>query len=535
DGVFDVTAFLDTEQEPYPIVPNTESDLSDVADTAEGVLERINDLPIEELMQGAIDLMASIETLATDGDLRDAPEELLGMLTDVRTLIASDGIQSAPDSVQTTLAGVEDVVGQLSAILTQAREADLIGGVSTTISSANETVTTINTSAAALPAVIAQIEALATKANALELEALVAQTNDTLARIDALVASDSVAALPENLNAALNEVRTIVATAGAEGGSIAALNAALAAAEDAAAAVGASVAEVPALTEQANALLAQLQAATANLPAITANVEGFVTSLNQAEVDALIAQADATLARLDALLASDGAKALPATTNAAMEQIRTLVAELRSGGAIENLNAALVSASAAAQSVATSVESLPALSEQANALLVQLQTAAEDLPKITAQVETLLATANAVEIDSLVAQAEATLTNINALVASESTRALPGNLNDALNELETVLTEIRAGGAVANVNGMLASASAAAAAVEAAAADLPALSREASQLVNTINSVAAVYSERGRFTADTAATLRDIQEAADAVSALARAIQRNPSSILTGR
>ena len=98
--------------------------VSDVAATAEGVMERINELPIEELMQGAVDLMASIEALATDGDLRAAPQELRTILSDVSSVIAADGIQSAPDSLRNSLDGIQQVVAEIATIVGAATEAD---------------------------------------------------------------------------------------------------------------------------------------------------------------------------------------------------------------------------------------------------------------------------------------------------------------------------------------------------------------------------------------------------------------------------
>ncbi len=413
-------AFLDIAREPFPIIPTTASDVSDVADTAEGVLARINELPIEELLQGAIDLMASIETLATDGDLRAAPEELRAILGDVRTLIASDGVQGAPESVQSTLEGIEAVVADIATIVTDATEADLVGSISTTLDTTNAAVAGLGEATSALPQVIAEIEALTAKANALDLDALLAQTTATLDSIDTLVASEDIAALPGSVNAALDEVRT-------------------------------------------------------------------------------------------------------------------LVSDVREGGAVENLNAALAATSNAARSVATSVQDLPTLAENANDLVSQLQEATANLPAITAQIEELVATANDAEIAALVTQASDTLKSIETLLGNEGTQQLPAAIATSLGEIDALITEIREGGAVANVNAALASASEAAQAIEDAAVGLPALSQQTSRLIATINEVAAVYGERGRFTADTAATLRDIQAAADAVSSLARAIQRNPSSILTGR
>ncbi len=413
-------AALDVARDPFPIIPTTDSEISDVAATAEGVLSRINDLPIEELMQGAIDLMASIETLATDGDLRAAPEELLAILADVRAIIGSEGVQNTPEALQSTLAGIEQVVADIAVIVDDAAQADLVGAIRTTLETTDTFVAGLDETTSALPQVIAEIEALAAKTNALELEALLEQTTATLTSIDALVASDDVAALPGSVNEALDEVRT-------------------------------------------------------------------------------------------------------------------LVADVRTGGAVENLNAALAATSNAARSVETSVQDLPELTERAMDLVTQLQTATENLPQITAEIEALARKANAVEVDALITQATSTLDGIETFISAQDTKDLPATINASLREIDLLLSEVREGGAVENVNAALASASQAAQAIETAAEGLPALSTQATRLANTLNSVAAVYGDRGRFVTDTAATLRDIQAAADAVTALARAIQRNPSSLLTGR
>jgi paraquat-inducible protein B len=67
-------------------------------------------------------------------------------------------------------------------------------------------------------------------------------------------------------------------------------------------------------------------------------------------------------------------KALPADLSAALVQIQAALKELRDGGAVSNVNAALASAKTAAESVAA---------------------AADDLPKLTAELDALVGKANA--------------------------------------------------------------------------------------------------------------------------------------------
>jgi paraquat-inducible protein B len=412
--------FLDPEREPFPIIPTTTSEVSDVAATAEDVMQRINNLPIEELMQGAVDLMSSIEVLATDGDLKAAPQELRQILNDVSTIIASDGVQGASQTLENSLLGIQEVVDEIATIVAAATEANLVGTLSETLQTANDTVATIGTASETLPSIIAELEALATKANALDLEALLSQTTETLANIDAIIVDEATTAIPE-------------------------------------------------------------------------------------------------------------------TVTAAIDEIRGLVSDVRSGGAVENLNTTLADTSAAAQAIATSVESIPELAERATNLVAQLETATANLPAITEQIEALAVKANAVEIDELVAQVTQTLGAIDSILLSDGANDLPAALTGALDEVNVFLATVREGGALENVNAALAAASDAANAIDTAARGLPALSSETARLVKTINDVANAYGEQSRFSSDTAATLRDIQAAADAVTSLARAIQRNPSSLLTGR
>lgn len=408
------------ENGELPLLPTTASNITNAGATAEGLLQRVSDLPVEELMNGAVDLMSSVETLIASDGLQNAPDEILGILQDVRSLIASEAIQAVPTDVQAILTQLDDAIANFNNIATQATEDDLVGRLATAIETANTAVANVDAATANLPAIMAEVEALTAKANALELDALLAQTTETLSAIDTLVASEST-------------------------------------------------------------------------------------------------------------------QALPASVNQALAEVRGLVADFREGGAADNLNAALASASQAASAVEGAVTDLPALSRQASDLLANIDTALANLPQITAELEALVSKANSVEIEGLIAQTTTTLDAIEALVANTEAAELPTSLAAALDEMRLVLNEIREGGALANVNAALNSANAAAQAIEEAAQTLPALTQRANALATQTGAVLENFGERGRFNAETLATLRDIQAAADAVSSLARAIQRNPNSLLTGR
>ncbi len=330
----------------FPIIPTTTSNISDVSATADGILQRVSDLPIEELMSGAIEMMDSFERLANEGALREAPQSLNALLNDARRLINSEDVQTIPVDVNNVI--------------------------------------------------------------------------------------DSALQVLENMDSAVNDVQVVAATT-----------------QDV---IKSDISD--------------------NLSVLTQDIRSVV-----ADVGKIVADTN------DADLVGQITKALASATQT-----------------VDNIEAAT-----------------------------------KQLPAITNQVEALIAKANALEIQALVESANDTIISMNALIGSDDTAALPAAAISALNEMEVVLAEIRAGGAIENVNVALSSASQAAKAIEDAVIDLPALSSRASRLVSQTQAVIESYGDRSRFSAEMSGTLRDIQAAADAVTSLARTIQRNPSSLIRGR
>ncbi len=240
----------------YPVIPTTESQISDVAATAEGVLARINALPVEELMDGAIDMMESIERLASDDYTRSAPEALVGLLDDTRTLVVSEDAQAIPSDLR-------QVINELNAVVASVNEANLVSDFDAAIETASVAAANIEAATQNLPQITAEIEALLAKANSLEFEALVASATQTLNSIDALVGSEDAADLPGTLNAALDQMRGFLAEV-REGGAVENVNAALASANEAAQAVEEAVSGLPELSARASRLVAQTEAVIAS-------------------------------------------------------------------------------------------------------------------------------------------------------------------------------------------------------------------------------------------------------------------------------
>lgn len=422
-------ATFDRDAEPYPLIPSAPDAITDVADTADDVLRRINDLPIEELMASAIRLMDSIEDIAQSEDLRAAPESLVALADEARALIASDDIQAIAPDLRAIMANLGGLVANVDGVVVSIADAELPARLTGLLAQADTLADALSTSSEDWPQITLQLQELLASANELDLEPLVIQANTALEEVNAFLASDGFTGLSDSLQTTLTGTQ-------------------------------------------------------------------------------------AAIADVQSLISSDDTQAIPTDIRALLGTLQGFVGQVEDGDIITKLNTAADSAVAAAGAI---------------------ETGAADLPAIVAQVEELMTTANRLELDALVASATETLNAIDTLLLADGTQALPQTIADVADELQQFLAEVRNGGAITNVNAALASANSAARAIEDAAQSLPALSSRASALFAQTQTVLDTYGDRSRFNQETLSTLRDIQSAADAISALARTIQRNPSSLLTGR
>ena len=165
----------------------------------------------------------------------------------------------------------------------------------------------------------------------------------------------------------------------------------------------------------------------------------------------------------------------------------------------------------------------------------RIPSAAADLSDFNATAEGVFRRINELQVEELIASAIGMLDSVNLLVASDDAKAVLPELTATLTESRLVLTELREAGAAAKLNSTMTSAENAANAIEAAAGKLPSLADRLEKLSVRTETVLASYGEKSRLINGTLSTLRDISEAADALKALARTLQRNPNSIILGR
>ena len=220
------------------------------------------------------------------------------------------------------------------------------------------------------------------------------------------------------------------------------------------------------------------------------------------------------LATITEVVGSEDVKAIPGNLNQVLAQFEAVLKELETAQTVQRAVEALGAAAKAAESVERTIAGVPGLVDE----LTEVARSARALP-----------------LDELTLRITGIVETADALMQSDGVQDMPEQLNAALGELNATLSELREGGAVENVNATLSSARDAADAVAASTADLPKLTERLSRVLDQAAATIEGYNRGEALSRDAQAALRDIGKAADAVAALARTLERNPSALLRGR
>jgi paraquat-inducible protein B len=157
-----------------------------------------------------------------------------------------------------------------------------------------------------------------------------------------------------------------------------------------------------------------------------------------------------------------------------------------------------------------------------------IREAAARLPDIVDRIDALVGKLEELPVEELVTELTSLATSANTLVSSEATQALPADLSAALGEVEAILREIREGGVIDNANATLQS-------TRAAADTLPGLAERAGVLLDQAGVTIESFQGSGSILREAERAIREVGDAADAVASLARAIERDPNSLIFGR
>ncbi|WP_375686998.1 MlaD family protein [Pseudooceanicola sp. LIPI14-2-Ac024] len=474
-----------TDAGPNPVIPTAEGAIADVAATAEGLFERINNLPIEGLLDSAIGALDNVSRFIGNDDLQQMPGDIRGLVGDARGLIGSEEAQALPGELTAAATELRSLMEDLN---TQEAATRLLAAVD----SLSEAGTALSDAAEGIPDLVAQLEELAATANTLTLDEMVTGITDLANSANAFIGSDAAQALPgsaaESLNT-LNAFLTDLQSADLAGTA----SEALTALRDAATSVSGSVDGVPELIER--------------IDRVAANIEEMPLAELSQELNALMANANA-------VIGTEAFRQLPQSVRESLAELQGLLAELRSEDIAGAAAEALASVRSAADEVSASMEGVPELIAKIDA--------------VAAEAETLPLNELAERLSSLLASADA-------LIGTDAARALPADLSAALGSLQQVLDELREGGVIENANQTFASAREAANSISAAAEDLPALIARAEQVLAQAQATLQGYDADTGVGRDVTRALREVEKAAEAVDALARALERNPNSVIFGR
>ncbi|MEL6750780.1 MAG: MlaD family protein [Pseudomonadota bacterium] len=260
------------------LLPTVPAAISNSGEGVDGLVSRVQNLPIEELMVAATGTLNGVTQLAGSAE----------------ALLASPGVTNIPKTVDETLSDIRDLVADVT------RD----GAVAALIANA---------------------------ASALEdVKELTGTANGVLGTAQGVLSADGMDRIPQTVEETLSELRTLLADVSGDG--------------------------------KAAELVASATKALDGVTELTGSAQ--------------------------AVLGAEGTDQLPVTINATLTEIRVLVEELREGGAVANLNAALQSADDALKSANSALRSVDVAASSLPELARRLNTAADGLQSVVSGYDT---------------------------------------------------------------------------------------------------------------------------------------------------
>ncbi|MEP3329428.1 MlaD family protein [Sedimentitalea sp.] len=244
-------AVFDRNAKPYPMLPSVETDLPDLNATMEGVMKRINGLKIEELIERATSMMASIEAIAASDKVREAPGEIVGLVEDARALVSGEAMQALPGDLRETITDLRTTIAKANA-------ENLVEQLVKTLKRAEEAADSLYTAADDVPAVVEELRKVTAKVANLKAEELLDAATGLMNSANALIDTEGARELPPALTGALDEIRATLGDL-RQGEAVANVNAALLSAKDAAGSVETAVAGLPDVVKRLEGIVIQAE------------------------------------------------------------------------------------------------------------------------------------------------------------------------------------------------------------------------------------------------------------------------------------
>ncbi|TDL88167.1 PqiB family protein [Meridianimarinicoccus aquatilis] len=287
-------------------------------------------------------------------------EQLLGeaqnLVAAATGIVQSDATQQLPELLASALAEVQTGVENLSEITTRVNSSDALPNLLTALQRTTEITTDIQTSAAAFPDLVDELTLLVNTANEVPLGALAARADALLAGLQDVVTDPATKSLPaqigttlDGLGAAVDQVRDVTNEV-LQSGAVDSLTAAL---------------------KRADSIAQSVDTAAAGLPDLLARIDAVAREAETLPLGELVKSANDLVVTAEQLVGSEDTAQIPAALASALDELGATLEELRQGGVVENANAALASASDAADAIAAAAANLPDLSRRLEGLVAQ--------------------------------------------------------------------------------------------------------------------------------------------------------------------
>ncbi|MEM8804400.1 MAG: hypothetical protein AAGF55_17915, partial [Pseudomonadota bacterium] len=203
DVVAPPPAQLGETESGLPQIPTTPAELSDVAGSAQSVLARVESLPVEEILDEAIGLITDLRAVIGSDGVQAAPASLLATLNAVEKLTTSDEVAALPAQFAEVSQSLTDAAGRLNAMLGTFEEEAVATEIAALIDALEETAQT-------LPSLSAEARSTLQDVRALPLDDAVVKLTAALADVEALFEDPNFAALPAELRGAVQSFNTLL-------------------------------------------------------------------------------------------------------------------------------------------------------------------------------------------------------------------------------------------------------------------------------------------------------------------------------------
>jgi paraquat-inducible protein B len=233
-------ARINTDAQPNAIIPSVPGDLDDFSASAQGFLSRIGNLPLEDVLQSATDMMNSITALASSEDTRAIPE-----------------------SLRQTLDQTRNAATDIGGMARDLREGGTAQNLARLVEEAAAAAEAVRLAAADVPEMVDQIDAAAAAVEEFGFAEISAQAEGILADLRAMLGSEDAEQLPRNLSETLEAASGLLNDL-RDGDAAGSLNDALDSASTAADEIATSVQRLPQLIQRLEATAARADSVLAS-------------------------------------------------------------------------------------------------------------------------------------------------------------------------------------------------------------------------------------------------------------------------------